>query len=92
MSEPVTILDLATYILGRPAETGQDFLDAELPIMGGCEGCYASIAAYNAYPSHSGYLRCKDCISQDGFATVEQARAFIFGNRKMPEYHGEGVS
>ena len=39
--------------------------------MGGCEGCHATLAAYNAYPSTSGYWRCADCIGQTGFATVE---------------------
>jgi hypothetical protein len=37
---------------------------------GGCQGCQASIAVYNAYPSTSGYWRCADCIGTDGFATV----------------------
>ena len=39
-------------------------------ILGGCQGCHATIAAYNAYPSTSGYWRCADCIGNDGYATV----------------------
>ena len=66
----LTILDIATAKLGRPARTGADFAEAGFAIMGGCAGCEASIAAYNAYPSTSGYWRCADCIGDDGFRTL----------------------
>jgi hypothetical protein len=76
---PITISELADHRLRRHASTGQDFIDAELPITGGCEVCGASIAAYNACPSTSGYLRCSHgCIGDDGFDTVEAAAASIF--------------
>jgi len=76
---PITISELADHRLRRHASTGQDFIDAELPITGGCEVCGASIAAYNACPSTSGYLRCaQGCIGDDGFDTVEAAAASIF--------------
>jgi hypothetical protein len=46
--------------------------------MGGCCKCEACIAAYNAYPSKSGYLKCGDCIGNDGFDMVEEANKAIF--------------
>lgn len=76
----ITIQDLATYRLGRNAITGGDFERAGLPIMGGCEICHATIAAYNACPSTSGYLRCAaDCIGDDGYESVFAANGAIFG-------------
>lgn len=78
-TRPVSILDLAEYRLGREASTGQDFEDAGLPILGGCEGCGATIAAYNAYPSKTGFLRCADCIADLGWGTVQEANDALFG-------------
>lgn len=78
--EPVTILQLAEFILGRPAENGEDFAQAELPMLGGCEVCHATIAAYNACPSRTGYLRCAEgCIGELGYSSVEEARRDLFG-------------
>jgi hypothetical protein len=72
------VLQLAEHRLGRTAETGQDFEEAGLPMLGGCQGCHASIACYNAYPSKTGFLRCQGCIGTLGFATVEEANQAIF--------------
>jgi hypothetical protein len=78
-ADPITVLMLAEFILGREARTGQDFADAGLPMLGGCELCGATIAAYNASPSRSGYLRCAEgCIGDLGFDTVEAAAYFLF--------------
>ena len=75
----VTILELATFRLGREARNGADFEEAELPIMGGCQCCGATVAAYNACPSTSGYLRCAGgCIGEDGFATAREANDALF--------------
>jgi hypothetical protein len=83
---PITICQLADYILGRKAESGQDFADAGLPIMGGCEVCGASIACYNACPSKTGYLRCADgCIGDLGYMTVEEAKEDIFSEQVISE-------
>lgn len=81
---PITVRDLALHLGATPDADGNlsggEFEKVGLPIMGGCEVCGATIAAYNACPSTSGYLRCqKGCIGSDGFATVEQAKARIFG-------------
>ena len=76
----ITILELANHILGRQAETGADFERVGLPMIGGCEVCHATVAAYNACPSRSGYLRCADgCIDDLGYNTVEEANQAIFG-------------
>ncbi|WP_297775404.1 hypothetical protein [Mycobacterium sp.] len=76
--EPVTIMAVATDMLGREATSGADYQEAGLPMMGGCENCGATIAAYNAYPSTSGFLRCEGCIGDDGYPTV---RAFYKDNQ-----------
>lgn len=75
-STAVSILDCASARIGRPASTGADFYDAGLPMFGGCEGCGASIAAYNAFPSRSGFIRCRGCVAGVGFATVADFEAF----------------
>lgn len=76
---PVTIMQLAEHRLGRPASTGGDFIEARLPIMGGCEVCGATVAAYNSCPSKSGYIRCaNDCIGDDGWEDVVEANRVIF--------------
>lgn len=56
-SIPINICNLANFILGYEAVTGEDFEKAGLAIMGGCQQCGASIACYNAYPSKTGYWR-----------------------------------
>ena len=81
----ITILDLARHRGAREVDgsiNGAEFDRVGLSIMGGCEICHASIAAYNAYPSKSGYLRCRDCIDDHGWPTVAQANHAIFGNEK----------
>ena len=80
--KPITVLDLAKYRGATEvngAINGAEFERVGLPFFGGCEACEASIAAYNAYPSTSGYLRCRDCIGDDGYPTVEAANTAIFG-------------
>lgn len=55
---------------------GSEFIKHGLHFLGGCECCEASIAAYNAYPSTSGYWRCEDCIGDDGFPTAADFEAW----------------
>jgi hypothetical protein len=75
----VSISDLAEYRLGREAETGADFDEALLPMLAGCEACYESLAAWNAYPTKSGYVRCGRCIGDLGWHDAAEANAAIFG-------------
>lgn len=79
-ARPVTILDVALAHGARQdaagAISGAEFERLGLPMLGGCQGCAASIAAYNAYPSKTGYLQCKDCIGELGFATVAEFDSF----------------
>ena len=68
---PITILDYVKSVVGdKDLYTAEDCLATGVDILGGCQGCHATIAAYNAYPSTSGYWRCADCIGDDGYATV----------------------
>src|SRR5437016_12917265 len=68
---PITILDYVKSVVGdKDLYTAEDCLASGVDILGGCQGCQATIACYNAYPSTSGYWRCADCIGDDGYATV----------------------
>ena len=68
---PITILDYVKSVVGdKDFYTAEDCLTSGVEIIGGCQKCAATIAAYNAYPSTSGYWRCADCIGDTGFATV----------------------
>jgi hypothetical protein len=68
---PITILDYVKSVVGdKPIYTAEDCLASGVDILGGCQTCAAMIAAYNAYPSTSGYWRCADCIGDTGFATI----------------------
>lgn len=79
----VTILDLALHRGAHVAEdgtiNGAEFEKVGLAILGGCEACGASIAAYNAFPSKSGFWRCRSCIDGDGWVNVAKANDDIFG-------------
>ena len=67
----ITILDYVKSVVGdKDLYTAEDCLASGVDILGGCQGCQATIACYNAYPSTSGYWRCAGCIGDDGFATV----------------------
>ena len=68
---PITILDYVKSVVGeKDIYSPDDFYRSGVDILGGCQGCHATLAAYNAYPSTSGFWRCADCIGQSGFATI----------------------
>lgn len=48
------------------------------PAIGSCATCHATIAAHYAYPSRSGYWKCRGCIGNDGYYDVSEAVAAIF--------------
>ena len=74
---PITILDYVKSVVGdKDFYTVEDCLTSGVDIMGGCQGCQASIAAYNAYPSKCGSWRCADCIGENGFATIADFTAY----------------
>lgn len=77
----ITILDLASWRLKRPALNGQDFMDAGLEIMGGCQCCGATLAAYNGHPTKTGYWQCTNCVNatEMGWKEVQEANMDIFG-------------
>ena len=60
---PITILDYVKSVVGdKDLYTAEDCLASGVDILGGCQGCHASIAVYNAYPSKTGYWQCAECI------------------------------
>ena len=68
---PITILDYVKSVVGdKDFYTAEDCLASGVDILGGCQGCQATIACYNANPSTSGYWCCADCIGTDGYTTV----------------------
>jgi hypothetical protein len=73
----ITILELAQAMGAEETEDGSismaEFDRLGLPMMGGCQVCQASIAAYNACPTTTGNLSCTNCIGAEGYATVDQA-------------------
>ncbi len=72
----ITILDYVKSVIGgKDFYTAEDCLASGVDILGGCQGCHATIACYNAYPSTSGYWRCAICIGDLGFATVAEFTA-----------------
>lgn len=84
MAKPLTILDIASAMGAKRDETGAismaEFNRLDLPFFAGCEQCAASLAPYNSYPSQSGFIRCKDCIDDYGFATIEEFNAAFDSN------------
>jgi hypothetical protein len=80
----ITIFELAVHRGAKEDErggiNGEEFERVGLPMFGGCQDCGASIAAYNAYPSKSGFLKCKDCIDESGFPTLLEANRMLFAD------------
>lgn len=77
----ITVLELGRHrnpALPESVNMGEFERTTDLPFFGGCEGCGASMACYNSYPSKTGFLRCKDCIGDSGWETVEEANKDIF--------------
>lgn len=77
MTSPVTILELALHRGAREntlgGVNGGEFEKVGLQILGGCEVCGATLAAYNACPSKTGYWRClHGCIADQGWDDVAE--------------------
>jgi hypothetical protein len=69
----ITLFDVVVRKVGKKERyTGADFEEAGVPMFGGCRGCAASLGGWNAYPTRSGYLACKDCVGDAGFGTVAE--------------------
>jgi len=55
----------------------QQFFDLGLPFFAGCQGCGATLGPDGAYPSKTGYIRCKGCICDEiGFKTYADMQAW----------------
>jgi hypothetical protein len=70
----ITTLDLAR---ARGAKshpdhgiTAAEFDRLDIPFFAGCQTCAASLGPYNAYPSITGFIRCKEHIEGCGFDTI----------------------
>jgi hypothetical protein len=79
----ITVFDLAKF---RGVKENLDgtvsmgaFMDVGLPMLGGCQSCGASCAAYNMCPTNTGNCSCLDCVhAGNGFETVGEANRFCF--------------
>lgn len=73
----ITILDLVRAHCGdQDSYSGADHEAAGYAIMGGCAGCGATLASYNAHPTRSDYWGCADCVpGHMGYATVAEYQA-----------------
>ncbi len=73
----ITILDYVVEKLGDDypedgcIDAGQ-FYALGFDIMGGCEVCGATLGAYNAYPTRSGYWRCAEDLGETGYGSVAE--------------------
>jgi len=76
----ITMLDVAQARGVREESDGtiigDEFARVGVPLLGGCEGCHATLGVYNAFPDKSGYWRCADCLGE-GFETVEDFEASV---------------
>ena len=90
---PITILELAERRGVKHDSDGSVCGDAMasvgLAIIGGCAGCGATIAAYNAYPTKMGCWACEDCVGEWGWDDVSQANKDIFGDDDEGEKEDE---
>lgn len=72
----ITIWDVAVargvVIKNDGSISAGEFDRLKLPFFCGCQGCEASMGPVQAHPSQTGYTRCKDCIGDLGFETVEE--------------------
>jgi hypothetical protein len=70
----MTVLDIA-LAKGAKEINGSinmsEFDQLGLPFFSGCQCCHESLGPYNAYPSRSGYIRCRSCLDDLGFDTVK---------------------
>ena len=61
----MTALEIATILAARAGktvpETEADFVALRIPMLGGCQGCGAVLAVYNAHPQKTGYWACEGC-------------------------------
>lgn len=71
----VTAFDVAVARGAKANEdgsiSGAEFDRVGIPLLGGCQGCGESLGAFNGYPSTTGYWRCRGCLGDRGFETVD---------------------
>lgn len=83
MSNP-TIYDIAIARGARVVDgavNGGEFERLGLPMMGGCQVCGATIAAYNSHPARNGYLVGSCCANGfDIFESIEEFELWCYAN------------
>lgn len=68
----ITILDVVINKVGeKDSYTMEDFDEANVAMISGCQDCGATLGGWNAYPSKTGFIWCTDCIGDLGFDTVK---------------------
>lgn len=72
----VEVFDLLRAKDGKPPAgdtvSGDELAEYGISILGGCGHCQAQLAAYNGYPSKSGYWSCRECLSdEDGIYSLQ---------------------
>lgn len=76
----ITILNLALAWGAKKDEDGSitmsEFDRLGLPFFAGCQHCFASLAAYNAYPTRNCFISCAECVQDTGFKTAEDFTAW----------------
>jgi hypothetical protein len=76
----ITILDVAkargVKEDANGAISGAEFERVGLPFLGGCQHCGESLAAYNMYPTKTGFVACEVHAEGIGFSTIEEFEAF----------------
>jgi hypothetical protein len=71
---PLTLFDYMFTLASSQGSLPGPGRDA--PVTDGCERCHTAITSHNAYFARFGTLRCRDCIGNDGFATVADLELF----------------
>lgn len=70
---PITIFD---YIQAISEATGSDRSAERDEPLSRCEICQVALTLSSAYPARFGIVRCRQCIGDDGFATVLELEEF----------------
>jgi len=85
---PITCLDIFKAEYGHidfASEVGAEFCDDDLinqymhagfPVLSGCQDCEATLGPWNAYPSRTGQIKCKNCIRESGFTSAAEAKSY----------------
>ena len=81
---PLTLFDLAVQLGAKENEDGSvsasEFDRLGLPFYSGCQVCSASLGPAQAFPSTTGFIRCRHCIGEQGFESLDEFESFYAGD------------